>query len=67
MSFKVEKFGLFREDAYELSVIIDHANASMQERGFCCRSTDGNINKIDLTGYRQRLECFNEKRQSPRG
>jgi len=59
MSFKVEKFGFFREDGYELSVILDNANGlDTKTPVFVAGVQVGNINKISLSGYKAKVRML---------
>jgi phospholipid/cholesterol/gamma-HCH transport system substrate-binding protein len=62
MSFKVEKFGLFREDGYELSVILDNASGlDMRTPVFVAGVQVGNIKKISLSGYKAKVRMLLSK------
>ena len=62
MSFKVEKFGFFREEAYELSVIIDNATGlDTRTPVFVAGVQVGNISKISLTGYKAKVKMLVKK------
>jgi phospholipid/cholesterol/gamma-HCH transport system substrate-binding protein len=62
MSFKVEKFGFFREEGYELSVILDNANGlDMRTPVFVAGVQVGNIKKISLTGYKAKVRMLVRK------
>jgi len=59
MSFKVEKFGFFREDGYELSVILDNANGlDIRTPVFVAGVQVGNIKKISLAGYKAKVRML---------
>jgi len=62
MSFKVEKFGFFREDGYELSVILDNASGlDMRTPVFVAGVQVGNIKKISLSGYKAKVRMLLSK------
>jgi phospholipid/cholesterol/gamma-HCH transport system substrate-binding protein len=62
MSFKVEKFGLFREDGYELSVILDNASGlDIRTPVFVAGVQVGNIKKINLSGYKAKVRMLLSK------
>jgi phospholipid/cholesterol/gamma-HCH transport system substrate-binding protein len=62
MSFKVEKFGLFREEGYELSVILDNASGlDIRTPVFVAGVQVGNIKKISLSGYKAKVRMLLSK------
>jgi len=62
MSFKVEKFGFFRDDGYELSVILDNASGlDLRTPVFVAGVQVGNINKISLAGYKAKVRILVKK------
>jgi phospholipid/cholesterol/gamma-HCH transport system substrate-binding protein len=62
MSFKVEKFGFFREDGYELSVIVDNATGlDARTPVFVAGVQVGNISKISLAGYKAKVRMLVRK------
>jgi phospholipid/cholesterol/gamma-HCH transport system substrate-binding protein len=62
MSFKVEKFGFFREEGYELSVVVDNASGlDRRTPVFIAGVQVGSISRISLTGYRARVRMLIRK------
>jgi len=62
MSFKVEKFGIFREEGYELSIILDNASGlDKRTPVFVAGVQVGNITKISLSGYKARARILVKK------
>jgi phospholipid/cholesterol/gamma-HCH transport system substrate-binding protein len=62
MSFKVEKFGFFREEGYDLSVIVDNATGlDTRTPVFVAGVQVGNISKISLTGYKAKVKMLVKK------
>jgi phospholipid/cholesterol/gamma-HCH transport system substrate-binding protein len=62
MSFKVEKFGFFREEGYDLNVIIDNATGlDTRTPVFVAGVQVGNISKISLAGYKAKVKMLVKK------
>jgi phospholipid/cholesterol/gamma-HCH transport system substrate-binding protein len=62
MSFKIEKFGFFREEGYELSAIIDNATGlDTRTPVFVAGVQVGNISKISLAGYKAKVKMLVKK------
>lgn len=62
MSFKVEKFGFFREEGYEISAVVDNASGlDRRTPVFIAGVQVGSISRISLTGYRARIRMLIKK------
>lgn len=62
MSFKVEKFGFFREEGYSLSVIVDNATGlDKRTPVFVAGVQVGNISRISLIGYKAKVRILVKK------
>jgi phospholipid/cholesterol/gamma-HCH transport system substrate-binding protein len=62
MSFRVEKFGFFRDRGYELSVVFDNATGLDKRTPVYIAGVQvGNIGKIGLEGYKAKAVLFIKK------
>ena len=62
MSFRVEKFGFFRKEGYELSVLLDNASGLDRKTPVYIAGVQvGNISKIKLQGYKAKARLLIEK------
>jgi len=62
MSFRVEKFGFFRDKGYELSVVFDNATGLDKRTPVYIAGVQvGNIGNISLEGYKAKATLFIKK------